>query len=149
MLSSHFFCLPCIHPPFSVPCKIVLARPDEWQTCLYHCNLRLFTMFKTSSCGPIACWIEVRTSSLVTWSTINIPPLKRKEKKLRPLTSGLAKVCRHPLTSGLAKVCRFRQSVDMLKSIPGCTQWIAHGVQQQYSPLARRRNFCCRCSSSC
>ena len=30
MLSSHFFlCLPCLLPPFTAPCKMVLARPDE------------------------------------------------------------------------------------------------------------------------
>ena len=30
MLSSHpFLCLPCLLPLFSVPCKMVLARPDE------------------------------------------------------------------------------------------------------------------------
>ena len=29
MLSSHLFlCLPCLLPPFTVPCKMVLARPD-------------------------------------------------------------------------------------------------------------------------
>ena len=25
-----FFCLPCLLPPFTVPCIIILARPDEW-----------------------------------------------------------------------------------------------------------------------
>ena len=30
MLPSHLFlCLPCLLPPFAVPCKMVLARPDE------------------------------------------------------------------------------------------------------------------------
>ena len=34
MLPSHlFFCLPCLLPPFTVPCKMVLARPDERETC--------------------------------------------------------------------------------------------------------------------
>ena len=33
MLSSHLFlCSPCLLPPFSVPCKMVLARPDERET---------------------------------------------------------------------------------------------------------------------
>ena len=33
MLSSHLFlCLPCLHPPFTVPRKMVLARPDERET---------------------------------------------------------------------------------------------------------------------
>ena len=33
MVSSHLFlCLPCLLPPFKVPCKMVLARPDERET---------------------------------------------------------------------------------------------------------------------
>ena len=68
MLSSHLFLrLPCLFPPFTVPCEMVLARPDERETWQYHCSLRLFTMVR-SSCGPIACWILARTSSLITWS---------------------------------------------------------------------------------
>ena len=55
-------------PPFTVPCKMVLAKPDERETWPYHCSLRLFTIVRRSSCGPIACWILARTSSLVTWS---------------------------------------------------------------------------------
>ena len=55
-------------PPFAVPCKMVLARPDERETWPYHCSLRLFTMVMRSSCGLIACWIMARTFSLVTWS---------------------------------------------------------------------------------
>ena len=39
MLSSHLFlCLPCLPPPFTVPCKMVLARPDERETRPYHCS---------------------------------------------------------------------------------------------------------------
>ena len=69
MLSSHLFlCLPCLLPPFTVPCKMVLARPDERETWPYHCSLRLLTIVRRSSCGPIACWILARNSSLVTWS---------------------------------------------------------------------------------
>ena len=68
MLSSHlFFCLPCLLPPLTVPCKIVLARPDEWETCPYYCSLCLFTMVRRSLCCPIACWILARTSSFVSW----------------------------------------------------------------------------------
>ena len=30
MLSSHLFlCPPCLLPPFTVPCKMILARPDD------------------------------------------------------------------------------------------------------------------------
>ena len=33
MLSSHLFlCPPCLLPPFTVPCKMVLARSDERET---------------------------------------------------------------------------------------------------------------------
>ena len=32
---------------------MVLARPDEGETCPYHFNLHLFTMVRRSSCGPI------------------------------------------------------------------------------------------------
>ena len=68
MLYSHLFlCLPCLLPPFTVPCKMVLARPDE-ERHDHHCSLRLFTVVRRSSCGPTACWILARTSSLVTWS---------------------------------------------------------------------------------
>ena len=75
MLSSHlFFCLPCLLPPFTVPCKMVLARPER-ET--YHCCLRLFTMVMRSSCGPIACWILARTSSLVTWSLYEMRSILR------------------------------------------------------------------------
>ena len=43
MLSSHLFlCLPCLLPPFTMPCKMVLARPDEWETWPYHCSLLLY-----------------------------------------------------------------------------------------------------------
>ena len=47
MLSSHLFlCPPCLLPPFTVPCKMVLARPDELETWPYHCSLRLFTIVR-------------------------------------------------------------------------------------------------------
>ena len=69
MLPSHLFlCLTCLLPPFTVPCEMVLARPDERETWPYHSSLRLFTIVRRSSCGPVACWILARTSSLVTWS---------------------------------------------------------------------------------
>ena len=34
--------------PFTVPCKMVFARPDERGTCPYHCSLRLFTVVRRS-----------------------------------------------------------------------------------------------------
>ena len=69
LMSSHLFlCLPCLLPPFTVPCKMVLARPDEQDTCPYLFSLHLFTMIRRSLCGLIACWILAQTSSLATWS---------------------------------------------------------------------------------
>ena len=67
MLSSHLFlCLLCLLLPLPVPCKMVFARPDERETWPYRCNLRLFTVVR-SSCGQVARWIYARTSLLVTW----------------------------------------------------------------------------------
>ena len=47
---------------------MVLARPDEREECPYHFSLRLYTMVRRSSCGPIVCWILAQTSSLVKGS---------------------------------------------------------------------------------
>ena len=50
MLSCHLiFCPPCLLPPFTVPCKMVLARPDEREIWPYQCSLRLFTIVRRSS----------------------------------------------------------------------------------------------------
>ena len=73
-LSFHLFlCLPCLLHPFTVPCNLVLAKPDEWETWPKHCSLRLFTMVRRSSCGPIACWIFARTTSLVSCGSALFP----------------------------------------------------------------------------
>ena len=69
LMSSHLFLRPpVLLLPFTVPYKMVLARPDERETWPYNCSLRLFTIVRRSLCGPIACWILAQTSSLVTWS---------------------------------------------------------------------------------
>ena len=50
MLSSYlFFCLPPLLPPFTMLCKMVLARPDERETCSYYCSLHLSIQW---SSGP-------------------------------------------------------------------------------------------------
>ena len=67
MLSSHLFlCLPCLLPPFTVPCKMVLARPDERETWPYHCSLRLFTIVRQVPTAYlpihqrcIKCWLNI------------------------------------------------------------------------------------------
>ena len=75
----HFFlCLPCLRPPFTVPCKMVLARPDERETWPYHCSVRLFPMVWGSSCGPAACWILARTCSSVTWPLCEMCSISRQ-----------------------------------------------------------------------
>ena len=78
MLSSHlFFCLPCLHPPFTLRCKMVLARPDEWEIWPYHCSLCLITMIRRSLCGLIVFWILAWTSSLITWSLYEMRSILR------------------------------------------------------------------------
>ena len=78
LLSSRLFlCLPCLLPPFTVPSKMVLARPDERETCSYHCSLRLFSIVWRSSCGPAACWILALTYWLVTWSLCEMHSILR------------------------------------------------------------------------
>ena len=77
MMSSHLcFCLPCLLPPFTVPCKMVLARPEEWETCPYHFSLHLFMRVRRSSCGPVACWTlahSLCTRCIVSCSSTSFP----------------------------------------------------------------------------
>ena len=54
-------------PPFTVPCKMGLARPHERETWPHPFSLPLFAMVR-SSYSPIVCWVLARTSPLVTWS---------------------------------------------------------------------------------
>ena len=69
ILSSHiFFCLPLFLFPFTVPCRIVFARPEDLETWPNHLSFRFLTRVRSSSYSPMAAWILLRTSSLVTWS---------------------------------------------------------------------------------
>ena len=63
--SHRFLCLPLRLPLCTVPCRIVLASPDDLVTCPYHFSLCLFTEVRRSSYGPMAFPILVFTSSLV------------------------------------------------------------------------------------
>ena len=97
MLSSHLFlCLPCLLHLFTMPCNMVLARPDERETWPYHCSLRLFTMVRRSSCGPIACWILARTSSLVTWTLYEMRHIFAVAPYFYGLYSSLKLCCEDP-----------------------------------------------------
>ena len=54
MLSSHlFFCLPLLLAPFTVPCRIVFAMPEDLEMWPYHLSFRFFIMVRRSSCTPI------------------------------------------------------------------------------------------------
>ena len=70
MLSSHrFLCLPLRLPPWTVPCRTVLASPDVRVTYTYHFSLCLFTVVKRSSYGPMAFPILAFTSWMTfTWT---------------------------------------------------------------------------------
>ena len=69
ILSSHlFFCLPLFLFPFTVPCRIVFAKPEDLETWQNHLSFRFLTRVRSSSYSPMAAWIFLRTSSLVTWS---------------------------------------------------------------------------------
>ena len=58
MLSPYlFFCFPLLLAPFTVPCRIVFAMPEELEMWPYHLSFRFFFFFTTvrrSSCTPIA-----------------------------------------------------------------------------------------------
>ena len=53
MLSHRTFCLPLHLPPCTVPCRTVLASPDDRVTCPYHFGSRLSVEIR-SSYGPMA-----------------------------------------------------------------------------------------------
>ena len=57
ILSSHlFFCLPCLLPPFTLLCKMVLTRPDAQETSPDTTSVFIsFMTVRRSSCGLIAC----------------------------------------------------------------------------------------------
>ena len=69
ILSSHlFFCLPLFLFPLPVPCRIVFAKPEDLETWPNHLSFRFLTRVRSSLYSPMAAWIFLRTSSLVTWS---------------------------------------------------------------------------------
>ena len=73
ILSSHlFFCLPLFLFPFTVPCRIVFAKPEDLETWPNHLSFRFLTRVRSSSYSPMAAWIFLRTYSLVRWSLYEI-----------------------------------------------------------------------------
>ena len=72
ILSSHlFFRLPLLFP-FTVPCRIVLAKPEDLETWPNHLSFHFLTRVRSSLYSPMAAWIFLRISSLVTWSLYGI-----------------------------------------------------------------------------
>ena len=66
ILSSHrFFCLPLFLFPFTMPCRIVFAKPEGLETWTNHLSFRFLTRITSSSYSPMAAWVFLRTSSLV------------------------------------------------------------------------------------
>ena len=54
--------------PFTVPCRIVFAMPEDLEIWPYHLSFRCCTMVRRHSCTRIAFWMLLRTSLFVTWS---------------------------------------------------------------------------------
>ena len=64
--SDLFLCLPLLLFPFTLPCRIVFAKPEDLEMWPNHLSFRFLTRVKSSSYPPMAAWILLRTSSLVT-----------------------------------------------------------------------------------
>ena len=66
ILSSHlFFCLPLFLFPFTVPCRVVFAKPEDLETWPNYLSIRFLTRVRSSSYSPMAAFCS---SSLVTQS---------------------------------------------------------------------------------
>ena len=72
ILSSHlFFCLPFfLLFPFTMPCRIVFAKPEDLETWPNHLSFHFLTRVRSLSYSPMAAWIFLRTSSLVTFPAL-------------------------------------------------------------------------------
>ena len=64
ILSSHlFFYLPVLLFPFTVPYRIVSAKPEDLETWPNHLSFCFLTRVRRSSYSPMAAWIFLQTSS--------------------------------------------------------------------------------------
>ena len=56
ILSSHLFlCLPLLFP-FTVPCRIVFAKPEDFETWPNHLSFHFLTRVMSLSYSPMAAW---------------------------------------------------------------------------------------------
>ena len=68
ILSSHLFLCPPHLFPFTVFCRIVFAKPEDFEVWPNHLSFHFLTRVRSSSYSPMAAWIFLQTSLLVTWS---------------------------------------------------------------------------------
>ena len=68
ILSSHLFLCPPLLFPFTVFCRIVFAKPEDFEAWPNHLSFHFLTRFRSCSYSPMAAWIFLQTSLLVTWS---------------------------------------------------------------------------------
>ena len=54
--------------PFTVPCRIVFANPEDLETWPNHLSFRFLTRVRSFLYSTMTAWIFLRTSLLVTWS---------------------------------------------------------------------------------
>ena len=72
---QHFFGLPRLLPPGTVPCMVVFASPVARVTCPYHLSFLVLTIERRSSCGPMAALTRFLTSSFVILSLDEMPKI--------------------------------------------------------------------------
>ena len=73
ILSSHFFfCLYFLLFHLTVPCRIIFATPEDLEMWPNHLSFHFFTKVRNSPCFPMAAWVFLRTSSMVTWSLYKV-----------------------------------------------------------------------------
>ena len=68
ILSSHLFLCQLLLFPFTVFCRIVFAKPEDFEAWPNHISFHFLTRVRSLSYSPMAAWIFLQTSLLVTWS---------------------------------------------------------------------------------
>ena len=68
ILSSHLFLSLPLHFLFTVPCRIVFAKPEDFEIWPNHLSFRFLTRVRSLSYSPMIAWIFLQTSLLITWS---------------------------------------------------------------------------------
>ena len=67
ILSFHlFFCLHFVLCPYTVPCRVAFAKPEDIQMWRNYLSFHVLTRVRNPSYSPMAAWIFLQTSSLET-----------------------------------------------------------------------------------